>query len=208
MDCALCSSVTAEFSTTHKRIYHRCSNCNGILLHPSYFLSNTEEKNRYQAHNNDVTDTGYRNFVSPIVESVLKKYTKKHKGLDFGSGSGPVVTLMLQDQGYDVQPYDPFFDPNKQALERKYDYIICCEVMEHFYNPAKEFGLLHTLLNPKGNLYCKTNLYEDSIDFNSWWYKNDSTHVFFYTKETLHWIKKQYQFSDVIITKELIVFKK
>ncbi|WP_405207632.1 class I SAM-dependent methyltransferase [Aquimarina sp. LLG6339-5] len=208
MNCALCGSETVEFSVTEKRVYYRCTHCDGIGMDPSYFLSNIDEKNRYDTHNNDVTDVGYQNFVSPIVNSIIKEYKKKHKGLDFGSGSGPVITSMLRNIGYNITTYDPFFDPNPKALDQTYDYIACCEVMEHFYNPNQEFKLLHSLLQKKGSLYCKTYLYNESIDFNSWWYKNDPTHVFFYTQKTLNWIKTNYHFNDLSVSDKLICFKK
>ncbi|WP_299439934.1 class I SAM-dependent methyltransferase [uncultured Aquimarina sp.] len=208
MDCALCGSGTTEFSVIKKRAYHHCSNCDGISLHPTYFLSNDKERKRYETHNNDITDLGYQNFVSPIVNAIVKNYGENHQGLDFGSGSAPVITTMLRNLGYVIHTYDPFFDPNSKALHRTYDYIACCEVMEHFYHPNKEFKLLHSLLRENGSLYCKTYLYDTSIDFNSWWYKNDATHVFFYSKNTLNWIKDHYGFSEVIISKKLIIFRK
>lgn len=208
MNCALCGSETAEFSMVHQRAYHHCNCCDSVFMHSSHFLSDNEEKKRYEIHNNDVTDTGYQKFVSPIVNAVLNDFDKNHIGLDFGSGSGPVITTMLRKQEYQITTYDPYFDPNPQALKQKYDYIACCEVMEHFYNPHKEFTLLHSLLNEKGSLYCKTYLYDNTIDFSSWWYKNDPTHVFFYSKKTLNWIKDHYNFSELSISKELIVFRK
>ncbi len=208
MSCSLCGSQTRDFSVTHKRTYSRCVQCDGISLHPSYYLSKQLEKQRYDAHHNDVNDSGYQSFVSPIIQSVVIDYDKTHKGLDFGSGSGPVVTMMLRDKGFDVQTFDPFFDPNTIALKTTYDYIICCEVMEHFYHPDKEFKLLRSLLNPNGTLYCKTNVYNDTINFDTWWYKNDATHVFFYTKKTIHWIKKEYNFNTVFIRENLITFKR
>ncbi|WP_298312189.1 class I SAM-dependent methyltransferase [uncultured Aquimarina sp.] len=208
MNCALCGSRVSEFSVVHKRAYHHCANCDAISLHHSYFLSNDKERKRYEIHNNDVTDPGYQNFVSPIVNAIIKDYDKSHKGLDFGSGSDPVITTMLRHQGYAISTYDPFFDPNSRVLQSTYNYIACCEVMEHFYHPNKEFKLLHSLLKDKGRLYCKTYLYDESIDFDSWWYKNDLTHVFFYTKKTLNWIKDYYGFSEVIISEKLIIFQK
>ncbi|WP_299314047.1 class I SAM-dependent methyltransferase [uncultured Aquimarina sp.] len=208
MNCALCGSKTSEFSVVHKRAYQHCPNCDGISLHSSYFLSNDKERKRYEIHNNDVTDLGYQNFVSPIVNAIIKNYRKNHKGLDFGSGSNPVITTMLRNQKYTITTFDPFFDPDSKALQSTYHYIACCEVMEHFYHPNKEFKLLYSLLKNKGSLYCKTYLYDESIDFDSWWYKNDTTHVFFYTKKTLNWIKNHYGFSEVIISEKLIIFKK
>ena len=68
--------------------------------------------------------------------------------------------------------------------------------MEHFQQPFEEFKLLKSLLKPGGKLYCKTEVFEDAIDFKSWHYKNDRTHVTFYNRETLLWIEKNLNFSD------------
>ena len=95
-NCALCGSETQKFTEIQERTYHQCTNCSGISLDPSFYLSNTQEKERYEIHNNDVTDPGYQNFVSPIVNAISKNCTPQHKGLDFGSGTGPVITTMLR----------------------------------------------------------------------------------------------------------------
>jgi citrate lyase synthetase len=51
-----------------------------------------------------------------------------------------------------------------------------------------------------------TDLYDESIDFAKWYYKNDVTHVFFYTKETFVWIQKEFGFRDLKIEKRLITY--
>ena len=96
-----------------------------------------------------------------------------------------------------------------QALTgQKYNYIACCEVMEHFQNPDKEFQLLYELLEQNGTLICMTHLYDPSIDFHRWYYKNDPTHIFFYQKETIDYIARKYRYSSAFIDHRLIVFKK
>lgn len=208
MLCSLCGSETHLFSEIKKRAFFSCNTCNSVLLHPSCFLSPEQEKKRYELHQNDINDPGYQKFVSPMVSAICLQHDSSHNGLDFGSGTGPVIASLLNKKGYDITTYDPFFDPNKQALKNTYDFIICCEVMEHFYDPLKEFKLLYHLLNPGGTLYCKTSLYNSLIDFNSWWYKNDPTHVFFYTEQTLHWIKNHFSFKSLKIKGNLITFTK
>ncbi len=207
MQCTLCGSETILYSEIQEKKFFTCKECKAILLHPSYFLSAEEEKKRYQLHQNDINNLGYQKFVSPIVNTIYNDYDNTHIGLDFGSGSGPVITSLLTKKGYNVMTYDPFFDPNNTVLNNTYDFIICCEVMEHFYHPFKEFKLLSSLLNSKGSLYCKTSLYTQTIDFKSWWYKNDPTHVFFYSKDTLFWVKNRFKFKQLEIKEDLIVFK-
>lgn len=165
-----------------------------------------EERLRYEEHFNDVENEGYQRFVSPITSSVLNDFSKTDKGLDFGAGTGPVISKLLKDQDYSLVQYDPFFHNFPDLLKDKYNYIVCCEVMEHFYHPKKEFELLQNLLHTKGKLYCMTDLWDESIDFHKWYYKNDQTHVFIYHINTIEWIQKEIGFSNVTIEGRLITF--
>lgn len=204
MKCSLCSSKTNLFYTEKDKSYFQCTNCECICLNTRNFPSNTEEKERYLEHNNNVEDKGYQKFVQPIVTSVLKNFNKQHVGLDFGSGSGPVISKLLLDKNYNITLYDPFFANNQNALTKKYDYIVCCEVIEHFHQPLEEFQLLKSLLKPNGKLLCMTNLFTEEIDFKKWYYKNDITHVIFYHKNTFKWIQKNIGFSKINVTNRLI----
>lgn len=207
MKCLLCQSTTKEFFEKDDKEYFQCTNCHSVMMNTKDYISSEKEKERYEEHNNDVYDKRYQNFVSPIVEGVLKDYNKNHKGLDFGSGTGPVITKLLRDKGYTIEVYDPFFANDKEKLNNTYDYIVCCEVMEHFHHPRLEFERLKSMLNPEGNLYLKTTIYNETIDFNEWYYKNDPTHVFFYHKKGLEYIKNEFGFSEMMIDKNLIVYK-
>lgn len=204
MRCCICDSETRLFYQDRSNFY-KCPTCTTILRHPSSFLNSADEKARYEEHNNDVHDKNYQQFVSPIVCSVLSDFTADDKGLDFGSGTGPVITKLLRDSKYSIQTYDPFFDNNKDVLNQQYNYIACCEVIEHFHNPIKEFTLLKSLLKQKGKLYCMTDLYTDDLNFDKWYYKNDPTHVVFYTKSGLEFIKNNIGFSKLEIQGRLIV---
>ncbi|MBN2764749.1 MAG: class I SAM-dependent methyltransferase [Paludibacteraceae bacterium] len=164
------------------------------------------EKVRYQEHLNDVNDLRYQQFVNPIVEKVFTHFSKDHAGLDFGAGTAPVISKLLADKAYQIVQYDPFFHYAPQLLYGHYDYIVSCEVIEHFHAPAKEFQILKNMLKPGGKLICMTNIYKQSIDFKSWYYKDDPTHVFFYQQDTLAYIKERYGFSDLSIEHNLIVF--
>lgn len=206
MNCILCGNDTELFKIWREKEYYSCSGCESIMLEPNHYIKNKEEKERYEEHNNDVEDKGYQEFVWPIVKAVLGKYKENHKGLDFGSGTGPVITKLLQEKEYNIKTYDPFFANYPERLNEKYDYIVCCEVIEHFHDPIKEFKLLKSLLKPGGTLYIKTKIYSKDIHFDSWNYKDDNTHVFFYHENALKWIKTNYDFSHLKIEKNLITY--
>jgi len=167
-----------------------------------------KEKERYEEHNNFVNDPGYQSFVKPITDAVQKYCSREGLGLDFGSGTGPVISKVLTDKGYKIAQYDPFFFNHKELLAIKYDYMVCCEVMEHFQNPDKEFELLESLLMPGAYLFCMTQLYTEKVDFKSWQYKNDQTHVFIYSPDTIHWIDANTRFKLLSIEDRLIIFQR
>jgi len=102
MACILCGSQARAFDIARKRRYYRCSQCHAVLLDPDDYVSAREEKERYEQHNNDVHDPRYQQFVSPIVEKILQHQSIHHAGLDYGSGTGPVITSMLRDKGFQI----------------------------------------------------------------------------------------------------------
>ena len=205
--CPLCNSAATLFCEKPKHLFYKCNTCEGIFRPKYTFLTAEEEKSHYEKHNNDVFDERYQAFVSPIVNAILNDFSPEAKGLDFGSGTGPVIAKMLTDKGYQVQNYDLFFENDVALLNQKYDYVSCCEVMEHFQQPYKEFELLKSLLLPKGKLYCKTEVFNNQKPFENWYYKDDFTHVFIYQPKTLKWLKKEFHFSNLIIKEKLIVFE-
>lgn len=205
-NCPLCNSPGDILYQNNKQLFYQCKNCYGIYIDENTRPDWEAEKARYILHNNDVNDKKYQNFVSNITSAIMKDFTQKDKGLDFGAGTGPVISKVLNDNGFCIVQYDPFFHNYPELLNEKYDYIACCEVIEHFYNPQKEFSLLKKLLRQNGKLYCMTDIYDESIDFHKWYYKNDPTHVFIYHKNTIQWIKKEFGFLNVTIEGRLISY--
>lgn len=199
--CPLCGAISQDF---FRQQYFGCPECGGIFMAPHLRLNADREKARYETHNNDVNNPGYQKFVEPIVSAVLSDFSPEQRGLDFGAGTGPVISSLLQKRDYNIVQYDPFFFDKPELLQQKYDYIVCCEVIEHFYHPAEEFRRLRDLLIDGGRIFCMTMLYEDEIDFARWFYKNDETHVFFYRSQTLAWIEKHLGFCALKVTNRLI----
>lgn len=205
MNCTLCNS-----KLTHKvgQKYFACPTCDGRLMDSKFWPTKKQEKEHYETHNNDVNDLRYQKFTSPISDYVLKNFTAESMGLDFGSGTGPVISKVLKDQGYHIKQYDPFFASDTVVLQNQYDYIVCCEVIEHFYNPFKEFEMLKKLLKPNGKLICMTLLYREEIKFENWYYKNDPTHVFFYSEKTVDFIREKFSFKSFeVFGDRMVVWK-
>lgn len=117
-----------------------------------------------------------------------------------------MISSVLAGRGYAVKQYDPFFINDTAVLQLRYDYIVCCEVIEHFHSPAKEFVSLKKMLKPDGRLYCMTHVFGNDIHFDTWYYKNDLTHVFFYQLETFERIKDKCNFSALSIANRLVTY--
>jgi hypothetical protein len=199
IECVLCEAHAELFCSASGRRFYRCGRCLAVFLAPECRVSLERERERYLLHRNDIGNVGYLEFLSPLVRAVERSFSAGQSGLDFGSGPVPVLSQLLKEKGYALEQYDPFFCDRPQALEKKYDFIVCCEVAEHFYAPAKEFERLRSLLNDGGVLFCMTELYCEGTDFGSWYYKNDMTHVTFYHRDTLAWIKSRFGFSQLEI---------
>nr|WP_319472479.1 class I SAM-dependent methyltransferase [uncultured Sphaerochaeta sp.] len=208
-DCPLCGCPAIPLIQSGPSSYAHCPLCKGISMDRDQLLGPKEEWDFYLGHNNDVHDSRYQNFVRPLVNLIELRQNPSHKGLDFGAGSGPVISHMLQERGYSMYLYDPFFYPNLSVLETQYRFIVACEVIEHFHNPGSSFGQLLRLLEPRGTLYCRTTLIPDQIGFDRWHYKNDATHVFFYHEETVAWIAQNILSCEyTIIDRNLMFFSR
>jgi len=154
--------------------------------------SAAEERARYETHRNDPSDAGYREFLSRLSCPLAARLPAGAHGLDYGSGPGPTLSVMLQELGFRTAIYDPFFAPNPQHLEQSWDFITCSETAEHFYNPSAEFDRIDALLKRGGWLALMTGVRDRETDFASWWYTRDPTHVCFYRPATLEWIAHRY----------------
>lgn len=202
--CRLCGSE-AQFFYEDTQKYFRCPKCKSVFVAKADLPNQESEIERYELHTTEI-DEGYKKFVSPITKSIVNDFSKDAKGLDFGCGRSRVIATVLNEKHYKIENYDPFFANNPELLKAKYNYISSCEVIEHFYEPHKEFSLLRSLLTQDAKLYLMTDIYDDSIDFASWYYKNDPTHVFFYTKESLEWIAKEFGINITKCDQRLIIF--
>ena len=206
LECALCGSVSGLSFSFRERDYYRCVSCCSLMVDPAFHLSFEEEKKRYDQHNNDVNDPGYRKFVRPIVDLVKLTCEPGAKGLDYGAGSGPVAALLLEQEGFKIELFDPFYWNNFKVLQSSYAFIICSEVIEHFRQPAAEFSLLRSLLRPGGSLFCMTEIIPEDRDLRDWYYIKDPTHLFFYSREALEWIKVNNNFKELTIEGRVIHF--
>jgi len=206
VQCPLCLESKTKVRTDNSEFIN-CATCNSVFRHPKFHLSLEDEKQRYLKHDNNINDSGYQEFVTPLLTAVLDQCNANDIGLDYGAGTGPVLAKLLNQKHYKVYLWDPFFHPDDTVLEASYDYIICCEVIEHFRDPREEFQKLKKLIKPGGLLLCMTHLLTEEINFANWYYQRDPTHVFLYTESSMTWIKRNFEFSSLSINGRVIALR-
>ena len=185
MDCPLCNCQKhILFHSDQSRIYRQCQECHFVFVPAKYYLSSAAEKTIYDKHQNDPTDAGYRNFLSRLATPLLTKLTSASQGLDFGCGPGPTLSLMMEEAGHQVELYDKFYAPHEAIWNHHFDFITATEVVEHLHNPGLVLSRLWACLRPGGYLGIMTKLVTSPEAFSQWHYKNDLTHVGFFSRET------------------------
>lgn len=205
--CPLCFSTdTFAFFKDKQRDYIRCRQCHLVFVPPQQHLNPESEKVIYDFHQNQTDDPGYRQFLSRLAEPLSARLATPSTGLDYGCGPGPLLANMLCEQGHSMTVYDPFYANHSHTLEKQYDFVTCTEVVEHFRQPQQEFQRLFALLKPDGILGIMTKLVIDAEAFSRWHYKNDQTHISFFSKETLQWLATQHHCRLEIVANDVIIF--
>ncbi len=207
--CPLCSSgSTVFFYRDRRRDYWCCNGCQLIFVPPEFHLSDAEEKAQYDLHQNRPEDPGYRQFLARLADPLLARLSKHSRGLDFGCGPGPTLHLMLKDAGHSMALYDKFYVPNQTSLTNHYDFITATEVVEHLAAPGEVLDMLWKLLNPLGMLALMTKRVTDTEAFARWHYKNDPTHIAFFSQATFIWLAEQWGASCNFPGKDVVFIEK
>ena len=205
--CPLCYSVRSTlFHSAPERDFYRCSQCALVFVPTCSHLSRVEEKSYYELHQNSPLDAGYRTFLERLSKPLLELLEPASQGLDFGSGPGPTLSVMLQEADHNVALYDPFYAPDKAVLDHQYDFITSSEVVEHVRAPGLELKRLWSLLKPGGVLAIMTKRVIDQNAFARWHYKNDPTHIVFFSEQTFHWLGKQWLVEPVFYGADVVFF--
>jgi SAM-dependent methyltransferase len=209
LHCPLCADEEiASYSSDRRRHYLQCATCDLVFVPPEWHLAREAEGAEYDLHENDVHDPGYRTFLSRLAQPLVERLAPGAQGLDFGCGTGPALAQLLRDAGHQVALYDSFFVPDPAALDSRYDFICATEVVEHLHRPGPELDRLWSLLQPGGWMGIMTKLVIDRAAFDSWHYKNDPTHVCFFSKSTWHWWARHYGAKLEIVEADVILLQR
>lgn len=189
MPCPLCQSETTQhYARDKRREYYQCERCALVFADPQTWPSPDVEKSEYDLHENDVNDAGYNQFLSRMHNALNDRLKDSAHVLDFGCGPAPALAQQLRNSGFSVSLYDIYYYNEPSTLTARYDAIVLTEVLEHIHQPLKVLSMLWQQLNPSGILAIMTQRVINQERFKTWTYKNDPTHVCFYSEATFTWL--------------------
>ncbi len=207
--CPLCKHDKAcDFFTDKRRHYWQCQHCFLVYLDPDERLSASQEKAEYDLHDNNPEDPNYRRFLSRLSIPLTARLKQPGKGLDFGCGPGPTLGKMLAEHGHHIENYDRFYANDKSLLEQQYDFITASEVVEHLFKPGDVLLELWQQLNNGGYLALMTKLLIDREAFSHWHYKNDPTHVCFFSRSSFQYLASTLGAELTFIGNDVILLRK
>mgnify|MGYP000075434650 CR=1 FL=1 len=105
-------------------------------------------------------------------------------------GEGHLVAALLPADRQRMRHHGA---PDAAALSGEYDFITATEVVEHLHRPAFELERLWSLLRPGGWLGIMTSRHDSAQDFLTWHYRNDPSHVIFFSERTFGWLGDEWR---------------
>ena len=208
MACPLCEGNTKFFFEDERRPYRLCEKCALIFVPAKFHPTREEEKAQYDLHENNPNDHDYRKFLSRLADPLLKKLPPNSAGLDFGCGPGPALSMILKEAGHQVALHDPFYHPNPTALKATYDFITATEVLEHLHHPQRDLEAIWNCLRQSGWLGLMTKRAADREAFAKWHYKQDPTHVCFWSDTSFQWLADHWNARLELIEPDVALFQK
>ena len=207
--CPLCLQYGAQwFAQDNRRDYWQCGRCELVFVADPALPSPAEEKRQYDLHQNRVDDPAYRTFLSRLAVPLMQRVPAPARGLDFGCGPGPALAALLGEQGYTMTLYDPLYYPGRGHWPVPFDFITCTEVIEHVHDAASTWQTLFDALQPGGWLGIMTQRVRNRDAFRQWHYKNDPTHVRFYSEPTFNWVARHFRASLELAGPDVALFRK
>jgi hypothetical protein len=209
VQCRLCEFIqNPETFSAVRRIFFVCEKCGYVQVLGDFLPTASAEHHRYEQHNNSLNDPRYIEHLQLVNHALLPFLIIDKIGLDFGCGPTKAMEYLWEKLGKKVLSYDPYFYPDESLLKSSYGFVICCEVVEHFHHPRKEFDLLNLLLEKDSVLAIQTSFYSESREFEKWNYQRDFTHVGFFSPKSFSWIAERYNWEILFLEDPVAIFRK
>ena len=186
MDCYICNASTGSFVDEKTKIrYYHCNACRFIFKSPECYQDLETQKERYNLHQNNEDDEGYRAYFQRFLDFILPLVGSVETTLDFGCGRTSLLAKMLEKEGIACDYFDPIYHPETLHEGKKYELIVSTEVFEHLHQPKEVFSDLVKRLNKGAYLAIQTQFHPNNSEaFKKWYYHQDPTHVVFFTAYT------------------------
>jgi hypothetical protein len=214
MSCLLCQSneVVLKYQKEDPHVGHReyfkCSHCSLIYVPPKYHLNWSDQKERYDQHQNNPDDPGYQKFLNKLL-TPLKSFLKKgDQGLDYGCGPGPAISPLFTKDGFHAEDYDPIYKPDQSLLNQKYDFVTCTEVVEHFSDVLSDWKKMMSLVKSGGVIGVMTEFVPEDQKLADWYYIKDPTHICFYSPKVFQWVAKEFHLEILSSKQNVVIFRK
>jgi SAM-dependent methyltransferase len=189
--CPLCGSTTETlFDDPEKRLFLICPACTLVFVPEEYHISAEAERQRYALHDNVIINSGYVRFLTEVITAVSPYLNENSMVLDYGCGENAVLMQVLRNEGVACDAYDPLYS-YPYPVEKQYDVIILCEVIEHCRNLQELFQSLRMLLRPEGIVCIRTQCYRETAGISRWWYAQDVTHINFFLLHALETVARK-----------------
>ena len=171
--------------------YYKCSNCGFIFTQKFDAFSNEDFEKYIYNENYILVDPDYAVIRPQGNAKMMGKIFSEYKNmeiLDYGGGNG-LFEEHLKDIGFtSVSTYDPFNKNYNEKPDKKFDCIVCFEVIEHSTRPKKIFTDLFSMMKEDGFILFSTLLQPDGINEVkcNWWYAGPrSGHVSLHSAKSL-----------------------
>lgn len=190
MKCKLCHSDKVEsFYKDKNREYLLCPECELIAVPEKYYLDMHSERKRYELHDNTIDNTGYVAYLEAVVSVIRQNKNKDISIIDFGSGKNRVLESLLKREGYtNCRSYDPLYGYMVDFEKTTFDIVVLCEVIEHLQDLSSELSHIKKTLRDNSRLIIRTQVYLEKEQFPKWWYKEDLTHINFFSERTIEFV--------------------
>ena len=199
--CRLCGGSSKAYVSRSNRDYLRCPSCGYVQVSAPGIPDSATERERYLLHDNDPGNSGYVSYLTRFAEQTVYRCAPVGSSLlEVGSGPSPVLAGVLTTAGYVVRTYDPYFAPNESVFEAIYDGVLAVEVAEHVQWPAPFFERIVNATIPGGWIWLRTELWEGPAEaFARWWYKEDVTHIGFFSAQSIRLVAEKLHLEIVAI---------